>query len=70
MTPCRSYFLVSFALGERAIAAARERDLPAAVRQAIDAAPRFAEGRGVRFEVRGLDEIAPFVALAGVKLAH
>lgn len=67
MTPRRGSFLVSFALGEKAVAAARARRLPAAVMAAIDAAPRYAEGRGVRFEVRKLREVPALATLAAVK---
>src|SRR5512146_1445283 len=47
MTPQPSQFLVSFALGEKAVAAARAARLSASVLKAIDDAPRYAEGRGV-----------------------
>jgi hypothetical protein len=67
MTPRRGSFLVSFALGEKAVAAARARRLPAAVLAAIDTAPRYAEGRGVRFEVRRAREVPALAALAGIK---
>lgn len=66
MTPQAGQFLVSFALGEKAVAAARETRLPAAVLAAIDEAPRYAEGRGVRLVVRDGKLLA---ALARVALA-
>lgn len=67
VTPQRGSFLVSFALGEKAVAAARERKLPAAVLKRIDAAPRYAEGRGVRFDVRQVRDVAALVVLAELK---
>ena len=70
MTPCRGHFLVSFVLGERAVAAARVHGLPQPVLAAIDGARRYAEGRGVRFEVRDRKEIPPLEALAAIKLAN
>src|SRR5512140_1473741 len=45
MTPGEGHFLVSFALGERAVQEARAAKLPKALLAAIDAAPRYAEGR-------------------------
>ncbi len=52
MTPCRGYFLASFALGENAVKAAHESDLPLSVLETIDSAKKYAEGRGVRLEVK------------------
>lgn len=70
LSPRSGHFLVSFALGEKAVAAARERRLPAAVLAAIEAAPRYAEGRGVRFEVRSARQVPALASLAGVKHEH
>jgi hypothetical protein len=67
MTPQRDQFLVSFALGEKAVAAARDAKLSAAVWHAIDVAPRYAEGRGVRFEVTNSRPLASLAALAQIK---
>lgn len=70
LTPCRGYFLASFALGEKAVEAARESRLPAGVLKAIEDAPKYAEGRGVRFEIRRASDVASIEALAVLKLAH
>ena len=70
MTPGQKQFLVSFVLGEKAAAAAHAAKLPAAVLQTIDAAPRYAEGRGVRFEVRHTREVTPLAVLAQIKSEH
>jgi hypothetical protein len=45
MSPADGCFLVSFVLGDRAIAATKETPFPAAVRKAISEAPKYAEGR-------------------------
>ncbi len=70
MTPREGDFLVSFALGEKAVAAARASKLPAVVIKAIDSAPRYAEGRGVRFEVTNAREVPALATLAEIKQAH
>ena len=67
MTPGQGKFLVSFALGEKAAAAAHAARLSDSILKAIDAAPRDAEGRGVRFEVRHAHEVAPLAVLAQIK---
>ena len=67
MTPQKGRFLASFALGEKAVLAARTAGLPAALLAAIDAAPRYAEGRGFRVEVRTVRDARAIAALAGIK---
>lgn len=67
LAPRRGAFMVSLALGEQAVAAARSSRLPAPVLAAIEAAPRYAEGRGVRFEVRTMRDAAPLALLARIK---
>lgn len=67
MTPQPSQFIVSFALGERAVAAARTAELSAHVLEAIEKAPRYAEGRGVRIPVRDSRSIWTLTRLARIK---
>ena len=55
MTPCEGYFIASFALGEKAVRAAHETDLPVSALEVIDIAKKYAEGRGVRLEVRSAE---------------
>jgi hypothetical protein len=67
MTPCEGHFLVSFALGEKAVARARAAKLPKPLLAAIDAAPRYAEGRGLRLEVRDGELLSSLTTLAEIK---
>jgi len=67
MTPQKGQFLVSFALGEKAVSAARATRLSATVLNAIEDAPRYAEGRGVRMTVKSGREIAALASLAEIK---
>jgi hypothetical protein len=70
MTPCRGYFMASFALGEKAVKAAHESDLPVSVLGVIDSAKKYAEGRGVRLEVRSAEDVRNVEKLAVVKMAN
>jgi hypothetical protein len=70
MTPGEGCFLASFALGEKAVEAARAAKLPARVLAVVDAAPRYAEGRGVRFEVRSGALVGAIARLVAIKHAH
>ena len=67
LTPQRSHFLASFALGEKACAAVREAGVPAAILALIDAAPKYAEGRGVRIPVRNKADLEGVLAIAAIK---
>lgn len=70
MTPCKDYFLASFALGEKAVKAAQDSRLPRAVLNVIDRAPRYAEGRGVRLEIRKTRDLAAVETIAVAKMGH
>jgi hypothetical protein len=70
MTPHRGHFVASFVLGEKACTAAREARLPAAVLQAIEDAPRYVEGRGIRVPVRTARDVRTVEALAALKTAR
>jgi hypothetical protein len=70
LTPCHRRFLVGFALGEKAVQAAHAVPLPSALLADIDAAPKYAEGRGVRMEVRTKKDVEAVKHLAAVKMAN
>lgn len=69
MTPRDGHFLASFALGEKAVKAAHEDDLPLSVLKIIDNAKKFAEGRGVRLEVRNGRDVRSVEKLAVIKMS-
>jgi hypothetical protein len=70
MTPQEGRFLASFALGEKAVGAARAAGLPESLLAAIEAAPRYAEGRGFRMEIRTVRDARAVATLAGIKRAN
>ena len=67
LTPQQDQFLVSLALGEKAVAAARAANLSAPILSIIDDAPRYAEGRGVRIPVRNSRQLTTLARLACIK---
>ncbi|MBK9305378.1 MAG: DUF3788 family protein [bacterium] len=69
MTPQAGAFQLGLVLGEKAAQAAHEMDLPDSVLPLIDAAPRYAEGRGIRLPVVTGDDLAAVRALAALKMA-
>ena len=70
MTPCQGYFLASLALGEKAVKAAHKSDLPASVLEIIDNAPKYAEGRGIRLEIRSADDVSHTEKIAMFKMSN
>lgn len=70
LTPCEGYFRASFAVGEKAVRAAHDAPLPEAALALIDAAPRFAEGRAVRVEVRRASDVKTVASIAAIKMAN
>jgi hypothetical protein len=70
MTPCRNYFLASLALGEKACRAAHDGGIAPAMLAIIDAAPKYAEGRGVRIEVRRNQDVRHVLQVVALKAAH
>ena len=69
LTPCVGFFYAGFALGEKAVAAAREAGLPPAVLAVIDSAPRYAEGRGVRLEIHTTEDVGYALIVAAAKMS-
>jgi hypothetical protein len=70
MTPCKNHFLVGFVLGEKAVKVAHAEGLPDAILDAIDQAPKYAEGRAIRIEVRNKKDFENVKKLAAVKMAN
>lgn len=68
LTPQSKGFMAGVLVGEKAAKAARERGLPAAALRLLEAAPRYAEGRGVRVSVRTLKEVEIVLHLVALKL--
>lgn len=69
MTPCHGYFVVGFALGQKAVDAANDSDLPQPVLDLIDDSHKYAEGRAVRFEVRCNEDLVNVLRIADIKMA-
>jgi len=70
MTPCNRHFLVGFALGKKAVTPAHARPLPDSILVTIDEAKKYAEGRGVRVEVKNKKDLAAVMMLAAIKMAN
>ena len=70
MTPCKGYFLVGFALGEKAVKAAHGSTLSDSILAVIDGAKKYAEGRAVRIEIRNKQDLENVKKLSLIKMAN
>lgn len=70
LAPCQGCFRVSLVLGPRAMEIVHNTRFPAAVQQAIDEAPHYAEGAGIRLIVHRPTDLLPIRTLVEIKLAH
>jgi hypothetical protein len=70
LSPHRGCFTASFALGDKAVQAARRSKLPKRVLHIIKKAKRYAEGTAVRIEVKGAEDVAVVKKLAALKLEN
>jgi hypothetical protein len=70
LAPCCGCFRVSFALGDRAVKAALQSDLPSSVCKAVKNAPKYPEGTGVRLIVKRASDLPAIRKLALAKLAN
>jgi hypothetical protein len=69
LTPQAGRCLAGVVLGEKAVATALGRGLSARAAALVEAAPRYAEGRGIRVEVAGDDDAAIVEELVAAKMA-
>ena len=70
LTPCEGFFYAGFTLGEKAVKAARQCDLPVSVMNIVDSAKKYAEGRAVRIEVRSAKTVGVTKKLISIKMAN
>jgi len=70
MTPCDGFFVVGFALGQKAVDAAHQSELPPSILEIIDGSQQYAEGRGVRIDVRNADDVRHVTHVAEIKMRN
>ncbi len=68
--PRSGWFMAAFALGDRAVAVSLASGLPADVLNNIAESKRYAEGTGVRIEVRTAPDVEVVKRLAKIKIEN
>jgi hypothetical protein len=70
LLPREKFFLVALVYGEKAARQAMESDISPEIRNTIESAKVYAEGRGFRLEVRGNTLVADIKKLIDIKIAN
>lgn len=70
LSPCTGSFHVAFVLSDKALAAAKQADLPASVARVLETAPHYPEGNGIRLEVKRASDLPAIRKLAQIKQAN
>ncbi len=70
LIPRNRQFLIGLVLGEKAMKRVPSLELPDAVLEIIEAAPKYAEGTGFRLPVKAKRDIAAVKRLLAVKLDY
>jgi len=70
LAPCNESFRASLVLGDRALAAARNSNLPADILEMLEEAKRYPEGTAIRLEVHSRKDMDAVKALAKIKLEN
>lgn len=68
--PSNGFFTVAFVLGDRALSAAEKSDLPKAIVEALKKARKYAEGRGIRIEVKSPADVEYVRKLIDIKVEN
>ena len=70
LSPGTACFMASFILSDKALDSAKQAHLPKAVQAALEAAPRYPEGNGLRLLVRREGDLAAIRKIAAIKIAN
>ncbi len=66
--PCDGYFRIAFVFGDKAVTAVEKSKLPKKMIEELINAKRYAEGRGLRIDVKKKTHIKNIVTLVGIKV--
>jgi hypothetical protein len=70
LSPGKGCFMVSFVLSDKALANAKRENLPQAVQDVLNSAPRYPEGNGVRLPVHRASDLSPIRKITAIKIAN
>jgi hypothetical protein len=68
--PLQGSFRLAFIFGDKAVAAVAKSDLPEAIKNEIKNARKYAEGRGLRIEVKSQKDVEHVKKLIDIKVGN
>lgn len=69
LSPGKDCFMASFILSDKALREAKQAHLSKSVQDALEAAPRYPEGNGLRLLVRRAGDVGAIRKIAAIKIA-
>lgn len=70
LSPGKDCFMASFVLSDKALGEAKHAHLPKGVQDALETAPRYPEGNGLRLLVRRAGDLGAIRKIAAIKIAN
>ncbi|WP_162601220.1 DUF3788 family protein [Occallatibacter savannae] len=70
LSPGKDCFMASFVLSDKALKEAKGAHLSKSVQDALEAAPRYPEGNGIRLLVRKEGDVGAVRKIAAIKIAN
>ena len=70
LSPGKDCFMASFVLSDKALGEAKHAHLPKGVQDALETAPRYPEGNGLRMLVRRARDVGAIRKIAAIKIAN
>jgi len=70
LSPGEKCFMASFVLSDQALGEAKHAHLPKNIQDALESAPRYPEGNGLRLLVSRRADLAPIQKIAAIKIAN
>lgn len=67
-TPYKQCFGISFVFGDKAVAKVNESNLPQSIKDELNNAEKYAEGRGLRLEIKTKKEAESILELINIKV--
>jgi hypothetical protein len=69
-TPCEKYFRIAFVFGDKAVGAIEMSDIPPEMIRKLKNTRKYAEGRGLRIEVKEKEDVKTILTLTEIKARH
>jgi len=66
--PYEKYFIIAFVFGDKAVAEVEKSDLPAGLIKELAGAKKYAEGRGIRLEIRKKSDVKKVLKFTFIKI--